>query len=47
MAATVEKFDEMAIGESRFWRYLGQLVMGTWLIIDRLFDRVTLVVNEV
>ena len=47
IAATVEILDGKAIGENGFWRYLGQLAMGAWLIIDRLFDHVTLVANEV
>jgi hypothetical protein len=47
MAAAVEVFDGMAIGESGFWRSQGQWVVGARLIIDRLFDRVTLVANEV
>jgi len=47
IAVTVENFDGKAIGENGFWRYLGQPAMVAWLIIDRLFDRVTLVANEV
>jgi hypothetical protein len=47
MAAAVDPFIGMAIGESGFWRSHGGFIKGARITTGRLFGRVTLVANEV